>query len=222
MINPERFENQSGIIAPEKLTDIGFTVIGAGAIGSFFTMTLAKMGATTIRVIDNDLVEEHNIANQIYPTNTIGHSKVSALKDMVKNLSGVDIETTKDNWTPKTVLSTGNVVVSALDNMDTRKALWDSVKGSARYFVDGRMGALAMRVYVVDLQNKDQMSFYEKSLYSSAQAIQERCTFKSIIFTVQLVSGLMLNLLKKALNGEKRPTEIVYDCVNDIQVATYK
>lgn len=223
--NAERFENQSGIINPTKLMTGDYLVIGAGAIGSFVTMTLAKMGATKISVMDFDTLEEHNFANQMYPVTALGKPKVDALADVVMDYSGVTINRVNKKWTPEEgkVWAAEHIIV-AVDSLELRQQIWQAYKDHDRVklYFDGRMGAQVLRAYAVDMKSATQKEFYEKSLYSKAAVVKERCTMKSIIYTVNLASAILLNLLKQSLNGEKHPTEIVYDCVTNTQVCTYK
>lgn len=221
----ERYKNQSGIITPRKLQEGDFLVIGAGAIGSFLVTTLAKMGATRITVMDFDTLEEHNIANQMYPENLIGQPKVDALATTVLAYSGIQINRVNRKWTPEEAkVFVADHIIVAVDSLEVRQQVWEAYKNNPhiKMFFDGRMGAQVLRAYAVDTTNQIQKDFYEKSLYSKAAVVKERCTAKSIIYTVNLASAILLNLLKKSLNGEKRPTEIVYDCVTDTQVVTFK
>jgi len=205
----ERFRNQSGIIAPDRLGRIEFTVVGAGAIGSFLTLGLAKMGATKIKVFDGDTIEEHNIATQFYPENAVGIRKVTALRDMVAAFSGVELEIVERNWTPKDKLS--GFVISCVDSMAVRKSLYGSARKAKAYFVDGRMGAEVLRTYSIDTTKAPERKLYENTLYSDEQAVQERCvTQRSIIFTVFNVVGHMLNAIKKAVNSQVCQHEVVW------------
>ena len=217
----ERFENQSGIINPSVLASKEFTVIGAGAIGSFLVPTLAKMGAEKITVYDDDRIEEHNIANQFYPTIDMAAPKVNALKVMTACHSGVSLETRQKRWDNSDGLS--EIVICCVDNMETRQLLFaqSRVGDRTRWFIDGRMGAQFMRAYCINCGVPSEVEFYVKTLYSDAQASPERCTEKSIIYTGLIVAGLMLNLIKRAINGERRPIEQVWDCVTSTHVVTY-
>src|SRR3990167_9189169 len=94
-----RFKNQSGLLSVDKL-DKRIIVIGCGAIGSFVTMTLAKMGFKNILVYDEDKIENHNISNQLFPEYMVGKFKVDALKDVVEHYSGAKIETINKFWHP--------------------------------------------------------------------------------------------------------------------------
>jgi len=60
---------------------------GCGAIGSQTAVALARIGIGTIIVVDGDILEEHNIYNQVYSKDQIGKSKVDALKEIIHKIS---------------------------------------------------------------------------------------------------------------------------------------
>lgn len=67
-------------------------IIGCGATGSTIAELLVRFGLTKIRLYDMDIVEEKNIANQMYRYCDIGKKKVEALKDILCEINP-DIET---------------------------------------------------------------------------------------------------------------------------------
>ena len=69
------------IFDPNDFINQKITIIGAGATGSRVFASLVDLGVTNIDVFDFDIVESHNLANQIYLSKHIGLSKVEALKD---------------------------------------------------------------------------------------------------------------------------------------------
>lgn len=71
----------------------GTTVLigGIGATGSQAAMTLARIGVGRIIAVDKDVLEEHNIGNQIYRKNQIGKSKVEALKEIIGEISDTEV-----------------------------------------------------------------------------------------------------------------------------------
>lgn len=212
-INPKRFENQKGIIDPAILANQQFTVIGAGAIGSILVPMLAKMGAQKILVYDDDKIEEHNVANQYYPEADIGEYKVDSLERVVRAQSGVQIEYARQRWEPGGRF--GGYIISAVDNMDTRRKLWvDAISNpGAPIFVDGRMGAQFMRVYCIRTGDEGQRAYYEKTLYSDSQAEPERCTEKSIMDTGLVLAGYMLAMIRQELTGKWHPKGRAYDTI---------
>jgi len=68
----------------EQDQQIKIDIIGAGGIGSFTTLALAKMGFNNLRVHDFDVVEDHNVASQFFKEPQLGMYKVDALRDNVK------------------------------------------------------------------------------------------------------------------------------------------
>lgn len=216
-----RFENQNQLLADDKIKDTKFIIIGAGAIGSFYAMTLSKMGARNILVYDNDTIEDHNISNQIYPEKFIGIKKVKALLSVCLDYSGTTIETIEDRWRPDNAQD-GDVIVVAVDDMDARKAIWNHYKTRPiKFFLEGRMGAQVYMVYGVDPTDPKQIAFYETKLYPQAEASPEPCGQKSIIYTVLLIAGEMLSMTKRFLMDDHRPTEVNYDALNSNIITTF-
>lgn len=68
--------------------DHGITLIGVGATGSRIFAALVELGLQNITCIDPDVVEGHNLANQIYEHAHIGVSKVSACESWYLNKTG--------------------------------------------------------------------------------------------------------------------------------------
>lgn len=179
-------------LLPEDAINKKITVVGAGAIGSFTVLALAKMGYTDITVYDFDTVEPENMNCQFYPVNTIGMYKVDALKAMIATFTGVEI-TVHNKEVKDDLIFIGDFLICAVDSMKVRKMLFESCWGTA-VLIDPRMGAEYATMEVV-LQSDDKTS-YSKSLYSDDEAVQERCTAKSTIYTVMLISGQIAKAVK--------------------------
>lgn len=216
----ERFLNQRNLLNQRRLAESQIVVIGAGAIGSFFVTTITKMGAQNVVVYDDDTIEDHNIANQLYPEMYVGKPKVEALQRVTKHYSGIDIHVVNEKWTPENAQD-GDIIVAAVDNMDVRKAIWNHYKNRPhKLFLEGRMSAQVFRVYGITGGNeeweKKAREYYETQLYPQAEAVPERCGEKSIIYTVLQVSGQMCSQVKRFLMNEYRPTEVQYDCFGDV------
>lgn len=228
------FRNQKGLIDDHKLGRTRFVVVGAGAIGSNVVVALSKMGATQITVYDFDTIEVHNLANQFYPKNQLGKAKVLALKEIAADYGDCEITAINEPWTPDNAIE-ADVVISAVDNMEVRKAVWDYYKpqpvvlvcsvdehsqqrsvGVPRLFLDGRMGPFVYKVYGVDTTNMAAVKRYEDSLHSQEEGSQEKCGHKSIIYTVAQVGAQIVSQVRSFIMDEQyRPTEVIGDCFND-------
>lgn len=214
-----RFRNQRRIIDGDILGRTRFVIVGAGAIGTAFTVALCKMGAKLVTVYDFDTIEDHNFANQMHPVSQLGKPKVDSLSLACADYGDCKITTINAPWTPGTAVP-ADVVISCVDNMDVRKALWDYYRASTPFFLDGRMGAFVYKVFGVDtsdIRQSGACEHYQASLHSQASAAPEPCGEKSIIYTVYLVAGMMLSQVREWLTEEARPyraTEVIYDALN--------
>lgn len=104
------------------------TVCGAGAIGSNLVDNLARQGFSRLRVIDKDRIELHNINNQCYARKDVGALKVAALKTIVFNAVGVEIETENKELTGanvKKLLRGTDLIIDCFDNSSSRQILYD-------------------------------------------------------------------------------------------------
>ena len=144
-----RYLRQSSLIN-EQILKTPISVIGAGGIGSFFVLAIAKMGFSNIQVMDFDTIEEHNLSNQFYRDKDIGKEKVTALAEIVSDFCGISICAVIDTFT-KNHPHPGGVVVSAVDSMKAREMIFTKFQKSSTSigFMDGRMGADQAEVYTV-------------------------------------------------------------------------
>lgn len=62
-------------------------IIGCGSIGSNVAELLARYGVEDIVLWDFDIVEPHNIANQLYYQDQVDMPKTSALKDILEDIN---------------------------------------------------------------------------------------------------------------------------------------
>lgn len=68
-------------------------IIGCGSVGSTVAENLARFGITKITLYDFDIVEPHNVANQMFSHSDIGKPKVVAVAE---NLMSINPDCKKD------------------------------------------------------------------------------------------------------------------------------
>jgi hypothetical protein len=208
-MNETRYHRQLDILDP-KLLDVPVTVIGAGATGSFTALSLAKMGVRNITVYDFDTVEEHNLPNQFYRQCDLGKSKAIALQEIINEFEGIQINARNEKYRGQRL---SGVVISCVDSMDVRLNIWKFVKDNpdVKLYIDSRMGAEVMRIYSVNPCDIYQSREYEQNLYPSSEALQERCTAKTIMYTVLSIASLLANQVKKFLVNDNLHRELILD-----------
>ena len=123
LINPH-LTRQMDII-PMNLLSEEITIIGAGAIGSFTALALAKMGFENLTVFDFDKIEIENMNCQFFPYSAIGMQKVMALKMMISQFANAEINVIDKPYDKGTFKG---IVISAVDSMKVRKLIWDNHK----------------------------------------------------------------------------------------------
>jgi len=192
----EHLTRQLDIIPMEALSK-SITVIGTGAVGSLLILALAKMGYTKIVAYDDDVVSVENMNSQFYRFSDIGKPKVEALMRLVHDFTGVEIVIHKGRYTGGKL--TTDIVILAVDNMATRKLLWDQHAGqtvNVKFIIDPRMGAESALLYVMNPMDATDRESYSKSLYTDESAVHERCTEKATMYTACLLSGLVAKAVK--------------------------
>lgn len=198
----EHLTRQAEII-PDEVLVRPIYIIGAGAIGSWVTLSLAKMGFTDLTVFDADEVTIENMNCQFYPYKAIGQNKVSYLQRLVVGFANVEITARPVMFTPGHHLPSDGIVISAVDSMSARKMIWQSAKEfETEYFIDPRMGAESSLLYTMSPRNLKDVASYEKTLYSDESAVQERCTAKATIYTANLLAGQVCKAVKDIVVGK--------------------
>jgi len=204
---------QLDMVPMDKLRETHVDLIGAGGIGSPTAMSLAKMGVGSLRVFDDDKVESHNLPNQLHVLNSLGMTKVDALTALLAQF--VDDTTV---LTPKAgrvddMTALKGIVVSGVDSMKSRKAIWEATKMSpgVEHYIEARMGGYLLRVYYLNPQNRADRQKYEETLYDDSEALELPCTAQSLIYTGMMAAVFISDNLRQVVAGEKPDYEIVFD-----------
>lgn len=178
-------------------TNAAATIVGCGGIGSFAAFALAKLGVQTLKLVDFDTVDEHNVPNQLFALNQLGELKVSALADSISSATGVypiGINAPLQDGIPRLP-----IVVSALDSMAARTELWEQVRYrlEVKLFLDGRLGGEHVVLYSVDPSNPIDVAGYETTLHSDADGQDLPCTARSIIDVGFAVGSLITRAVRR-------------------------
>lgn len=206
----ERYGRHWDMIDVERLHSTPIKIIGTGSVGSFTCLSLAKMGAHTIEVWDDDLIDEVNISNQFYRIKDIGEYKVDALQSIIRDFEDVSVIYHPEKCTGKEPMN--GIVIVALDSMVPRKRIWDSIKNKdqVELFIDPRMGGRVARIYAVN--PKTGIEAYEKTLYTDDDSAPERCTERTIIYNVLGIASMVCKVIedhfKEPVDGCK---EVILD-----------
>src|SRR3990167_178363 len=190
---------QTGLVDPIRL-DIPISIIGAGGIGSWTALALLKMGCSNVTVYDFDTVEEHNLGSQIYTHTDIGELKVEALKSKLSLLTSTQIHTATANVNTMNMIPTTSIVILAVDNIDTRKQVFEALEGTNCVLIDGRMAGNAIEIYTVKPDDPTSVKAYQDTLFEASEALPIPCSERAVVYNCFVMSGLITDLVGKYSN----------------------
>lgn len=214
--NLNHYIRQMGLIDPTQLSK-RILVVGAGSIGSWTTLALLKLGCYKVAVLDFDVVEEHNAGSQVYTSLDEGKTKLDALEFRLTGLTElkplyIDNQLEEDN--AKELLEPFDIVIGAIDNIEGRKLMFDSLKGTNKLYIDGRMAGNAIEIYTIPMNDPEKVKLYESTLFSNDEAIHIPCSERSVVYNCFVVAGLIADIVAQASNGDTLPAELIVDLRN--------
>ena len=120
-------------------------VIGCGGLGGYIIEEIARLGVGTIRVIDPDIFEEHNLNRQILCTiDQLGKPKVEAARSRVLAVNpAVWVEPVQASFSAENgtdLLQGVQAVADALDSISARRVLADICEAMNLPLIHGSVG----------------------------------------------------------------------------------
>ena len=213
------FWRQLDIVAPEHL-EFPVTLIGAGGIGSPTALVLTKMGIVDLLIYDDDKVENHNLPSTLYRLKDVGLDKVAALQGICEDYTGVAPKFKSEIFADQ---SPSGVVISGVDTLTDRHAIWQRIKynASVQLYIDGRMSGEVFIIHAVNPCDPDDVNWYESTLPSGPEALAEAdardvepCSARSVVYNTFGIASFIANVVKKYSRSQPYPKEILFDFVN--------
>lgn len=198
-----RYIRQQELVDQEKLAGLRVTIIGCGAVGSFTALSLCKMGIRYLILMDSDTVNPENLPNQFFREEDQGKKKTVACTEMLHQFdSEIQINTLTRPFIKQKLES--DIVISSVDSMDVRKRIWNSVVShrKVKLLIDPRMATHVIQVYTASPGDPSSLKAYEATLVPEGEALQDRCTARSIIYTVLPVAALVCRQVAAFANGD--------------------
>ena len=195
---------QRGLVPPDRLARCHAIVIGVGAIGRQAALQLAALGITRMTLFDDDTVQAENLAPQGYWPDDLEHAKVNATAEICRRIHPPLYVTAvperfKRSTLRETTIDGEQILFCCVDSIATRRMIWESVRSSASFFVDGRMSAEVLRVLAVNEPAIDHS--YQQTLFAAEEAHVGACTARSTIYTASIAGGMMLHQFAKWLRS---------------------
>lgn len=195
------------------------SVIGVGATGSWVALLLSKLGVKFLQLFDMDIIEEHNVPNQLYGKDDCNKLKTKICRNYCNKL-GSGVTTVLESpqvITPENFVNmiASDTVFCLVDSMSARKELFDAALSSRNIstWIETRMGLTGYRIYMIDLNNQKEVDKYKETLYSDDEAEVSACgASQSVVTTAMQCASHAVGLwLAKKNNAEYIPNEIIFD-----------
>lgn len=190
---------------------------GLGGIGSYIGFLLSRLQVGSLWLYDPDTVESVNISGQMYPTTSIGETKVSALVNLMRDFSGFySYRANSQRYTEDS--PAGPIMICGFDNMEARKVFFDSWLGyvittsnpEKCLFIDGRLAAEEFQI--LSIQGNDERAikeYKEKWLFSDSEAEATICSYKQTTFMANMIASMMVNIFVNFAANMSDPAPII-------------
>lgn len=189
MNDDERYSRQRDIVPPQRLAQCRATVIGIGAIGRQVALQLTAMGMPWLQLVDFDTVDVSNLASQGYLEADLDKPKVEATALLCQQINRqVELHYVKEPF--RRSMETGDCVFCAVDQIQTRRLIWEALQDRVRFLTDGRMSAEVLRI--VTACDSPSRQHYPTTLFRREEAFVGACTAKTTIYCANIAAGLMI------------------------------
>jgi len=167
-------------------------IIGCGHIGSYLAFGVARMGVKSITVVDQDMVEPHNLPNQFFGETLVKDLsdeptlfKVVALQQTIKwMMPSVEIQVIPTRIEAADIkFDNYGCIMVAVDDMNVRKWIWSQLELATKpkLLIDARTGGQFANIFGIVLVNDVSRSIYKENLYDNSEVPELPCTGTSII-----------------------------------------
>lgn len=194
---------------PEK-DDARIHIIGCGSVGSTIAENLVRCGVKKLTLWDFDLVEEHNIVNQMFRAKDIKRLKVDALKDILVEINPEaekDIKTKPKGWQGEVI---SGYIFLAVDSIKIRRDIVEKHMGSTfvKAVFDVRTGLTDAQHFAADWSDPDSRTNLLKTMQFTDEEADEATPVSAcgrvlgVATTVRLISAMAVNNYIRFVKGE--------------------
>lgn len=199
------YSRHLGIFNPHK-TPLSVSIIGCGAIGSFVAVGLAKMGVKEQVLWDMDVVERENLPVQMHLRKSLGKPKTDATKALVEECCPEDMDIrTFGEWRALDHVK-ADVIVSAVDSLHVRKAIWQTVKydPSCKILVDARIGGQMMKIYAINPMSSTDIKLYDASFPENMEGSELPCGLRGVVDVSFMATALLIRAIRRFVATGKK------------------
>lgn len=201
--------NRDDGILCQKMRELHVLIAGAGMVGGWTAQAIGRAVESTI-IFDFDKVELENLSCQPYNQDAIGRYKVEALADSIYGFRTVEYtskveEVLEDPFMDgdASTLSLPDVVISAVDSLETRRYLAEwSKKNKIPLFIDSRVLGEIVCLFFVGEGEYDR---YIAEIPEEDQVVDAPCGAKGTAYSGMFTASRITADLNRWCRGERIP-----------------
>lgn len=193
----------SSAIWANKIREQTVILAGIGGIGSYVAYLLSRLRPNQIYLYDPDTVERANMSGQLFASNNMHCSKVSAISATMMNFSDYfNISAFPRRYSLGDFAAP--IMMCGFDNMKARKLFYNNWKKYAQelknekdtaLFIDGRLAAEEFQVFCIKGDDEYHMKQYEDNwLFTDEEAEETICSYKQTSHCANMIASIMINL----------------------------
>jgi hypothetical protein len=213
----DRSARMKDVFNPDYFNSI--VQIGAGATGSHFTDLIVRAGINPSRLLvyDDDVVENHNLGNQIYTANQIDKLKVDALMDSMLRITHEGILCIRPERIYR-IKGQQELVVFSTDSNDANKRILSTLKSN--HVVMGRINNWGFEVnYIPSYGIKKFGEMLPTSSDAKIHQLESTCHVRQDMnFIAQMCACAMFQRVLLISMGLTPPATLIVDFRNTMEV----
>lgn len=192
-------------------------IIGCGSVGSTVAENLARFGVDDMVLYDFDIVEEHNIVNQMFTNEDLHKPKVEALERIVKEINpDCKIKLMKEGWNGHKL---AGYVFLCCDGIELRRQIVEENRDNIyiKGMFDFRTRLTDAQHYAADWSSKTSVDNFYKSMDFSHDEAQEETPMSacrvalSVATTIRMVVACGVSNFVNFVKGEPLKKMILVD-----------
>ena len=205
------FLRHAGWFGPEDAQTLN--IVGVGATGSHIGLIAAKMGFHNFRVWDADIVETHNLPNQIYDVEHVGKRKVAAFKDVLQRFNpSINVETHDYFFDSSHKHLLDGPLVLTVDTMSARKEAVSTFKlnWKVNKVFETRLGFDFGELNIIDNMNTLETEAWSSCLRDDKDLPEGPCNLRICTTLVSMVASYTVHCICAMLNNSRSSEQWSY------------
>jgi len=206
------FLRHAGWFGPEDVTE-PLHIIGVGATGSYIGLIAAKMGFHSFKIWDPDIVEDHNLPNQIYDVEHIGERKVIAFQKVLQRFNPmIKVEAYDEYFASDSKDSIEGPLVLTVDTMSARKEIYDAFRlnWKVKNVFETRLGFDYGEINIIKNMDLAVLEEWKSTLRDDSEIPEGPCNMRICTTLVNLAASLTVHSICSMLSAQRQNREWEY------------